>query len=131
MSDSDNKVKILDKAEHAVVYLYRLFHRATNPRPKPPVERAKSVVPPTPPTVEPVPNEQNTSDLNQRHERRRGEIKRKREKNIREHRANLRALREERADLDVYGHEIDRLLHDQEESLKAETHDLNNLDRKD
>ncbi|MNF02837.1 hypothetical protein D3C80_2020490 [compost metagenome] len=81
--------------------------------------------------MEPSENEHNGSDSGTRHERRREDIRRRRERNIQEHRAHIRALREEREDLLKYGVEIDRLLHDQETELKQEGHDINNLDLKD
>jgi hypothetical protein len=135
MSGSRN-TSILDKAENAVVYLYKLFNYATHPRRKVVVvveqPRAKPEVRPTPPPdVEQSENEHNGSDSGTRHERRREDIRRRRERNIQEHRAHIRALREEREDLLKYGVEIDRLLHDQETELKQEGHDVNNLDLKD
>lgn len=135
MSGSGN-TSILDKAENAVVYLYKLFNHATHPRRKVVVvveqPRAKPEVRPTPPPdVELTENDHNSSDSGTRHERRREDIRRRREKNIQEHRAHIRALREEREDLLKYGVEIDRLLHDQETELKQEGHDVNNLDLKD
>jgi len=134
MSGSGN-TSILDKAEHAVVYLCKLFTYATHPRRRVVVveqPRAKPEVRPTPPPdVEQSENEHSGSDSGTRHERRREDIRRRRERNIQEHRAHIRALREEREDLLKYGVEIDRLLHDQETELKQEGHDINNLDLKD
>lgn len=133
MSGSGN-TSILDKAENAVVYLYKLFNYAARPSRKVVVDqpRAKPEVRPTPPPiVEPQTHEHADSDIGSRHERRREDIKRRRERNIQEHRAHIRSLREEREDLDHYGVEIDRLLHEQETALKQEGHGVNNLDLKD
>jgi len=133
MSGSSDNKNILDKAEDAVVYLYRLFHYATRNRPAPkPHPIQKVTKPPTAaPVVEPEVDESEPMELPARHEKRRAEIKKKFEKNLRLRRAHLRSLRDERKDLGRFSREIDDLLRQEEEDLRSCEHDINNLDNKD